>query len=70
MAEAYNKNIRANQDLDALMWTFEKRIEGTKYGTIVGHFAGGEFFFFSKGKELFRSSDSYQTKIFLREIYL
>ena len=42
MAEAYKKNIRANQDLDALMWTFEKRIEGTKYGTIVGHFAGGE----------------------------
>ena len=63
------KLFKAQQDVEDLYWQKEKWITDTNFGTIVGHFAGNEYFFFKTGKELFRSSDKNLTTRWLVSIY-
>ena len=66
------KNIVTNvakSDIKTLIDEKEMLISNTKFGTIVGHFAGNSFFFYSNGKELFRDSDKSKAIKFLTNSY-
>ncbi len=59
----------AKSDIKILIDEKEMLISNTKFGTIVGHFAGNSFFFYSNGKELFRNSDKSKAIKFLTNCY-
>lgn len=62
------KNL-AIKDVTELENTKEKFMRQTKIGSFVGHYAGGEYFFFQNGKELFRSQSKELTIKWLTNIY-
>ena len=66
------KNISlsvAESDIERLKDIKEMLIYKTKFGTIIGHYAGNAFFFYCKGKELFRDSDKSKAIKFLQNSY-
>ena len=60
----------AKQDVEQLDNIYELTTrDNMEYGRMRGHYAGGEYFFFKNGKELFRSSCRTKTINWLAKVY-
>jgi hypothetical protein len=60
---------RSERDILVLQEVKEMIFARTKIGSLVGHYAGGEYFFYQNGNELFRSKNRQATKIFIEGLY-